>query len=98
MYNYDFSAMDAGMWTTLDRVTRQPRLEYLAPSANLEEQPIFSLRMVSLDDSPLHEALSYVWGDPNIIISQLVFNSALVPRKSTTQLQEAGASPAPAEN
>jgi hypothetical protein len=82
MYNYDFSAMDAGMWTALDRVTRQPRLEYLAPSANLEEQPIFSLRMVSLDDSPLHEALSYVWGDPNITTR---IQLCTVPRKSTTQ-------------
>ena len=50
----------------LDRERRQIRLVHLAPSTQLDEQPCCSLEIVSLDEDPQYDALSYVWGDPNI--------------------------------
>ena len=58
--------MASAMYTPLDRATREIRLAHLAPSPNLEEQPSCSLHVVSLDENPFYEALSYVWGDPSI--------------------------------
>lgn len=87
--------MDSGIWSPLDRVTRQIRLACLAPSANLEEQPTCSLYVVSLDDNPQYEALSYVWGDPNITTPIQLYT---VPRRSILQVQEASASLPPTES
>jgi hypothetical protein len=58
--------MASAIYTPLDRATREIRLAHLAPSPNLEEQPSCTLHIVSLDESPYFEALSYVWGDPKI--------------------------------
>ena len=32
----------------------------------LNDQPSLSLQIVSLDENPYYEALSFVWGDPNV--------------------------------
>jgi hypothetical protein len=58
--------MTSGIWTPLDRGRREIRLVYLAPSAKHDEQPSCSLHIVSLDENPHYEALSYTWGDPKV--------------------------------
>ncbi|MCJ1436819.1 hypothetical protein MMC27_006201 [Xylographa pallens] len=58
--------MTSGIWTPLDRGRRQIRLARLAPSKKHNDQPSLSLHIVSLDENPDYEALSYVWGDPKV--------------------------------
>ena len=58
--------MTSAIWTPLDGGRRQIRLVHLAPSRKLDDQPSLSLHIVSLDEDPHYEALSYVWGDPKI--------------------------------
>ncbi|MCJ1287260.1 hypothetical protein MMC26_006608 [Xylographa opegraphella] len=58
--------MASGVWIPLDRGRRQIRLAHLAPSKILDDQPSLSLHIVSLDENPHYEALSYVWGDPKV--------------------------------
>jgi hypothetical protein len=58
--------MTSRIWTPLDRGRREIRLAYLAPSAKRDEQPSCSLHIVSLDDNPHYEALSYTWGNPKV--------------------------------
>jgi hypothetical protein len=60
--------MTSGTWTPLDRGRREIRLVYLAPSAKHNEQPSCSLHIVSLDENPHYEALSYTWGDPTVTV------------------------------
>jgi len=60
--------MTSKIWTPLDRGKRQIRLVHLAPSENYNEQPSCSLHIVSLNENPQYEALSYAWGDPKITV------------------------------
>ena len=54
------------IWLPLDQSRRQIRLFHLEPSENIHDQAEGFLEMVSLDDNPRYEALSYTWGDPKI--------------------------------
>ena len=54
------------IWYPLDASRRQIRLFYLEPSENIHDQAEGFLEIVSLDDNPQYEALSYAWGDPQI--------------------------------
>ncbi|KAK0509247.1 hypothetical protein JMJ35_008618 [Cladonia borealis] len=55
-----------GLYKPLKVERREIRLLHMEPSLKLKEQPQCFLETVSLDDSPQFEALSYVWGDPNL--------------------------------
>jgi hypothetical protein len=87
--------MGPEIWTPLDRATRQIRLAHFAPSPRLEEQPSCTLHIVSLNDDPHYEALSYAWGDPNIT---LPIQSRSVLQGSMIHDQEDGALSLSAEN
>ena len=54
------------IWHPLDQSRRQIRLFHLEPSENVHDQAEGFLEIVSLDDNPRYEALSYAWGDPKI--------------------------------
>ena len=54
------------IWHPLDPSRRQIRLFHLEPSENIHDQAEGFLEIVSLDDNPRYEALSYAWGDPKI--------------------------------
>ena len=54
------------IWHPLDPSRRQIRLFHLEPSENFHDQAEGFLEIVSLDDNPRYEALSYAWGDPKI--------------------------------
>lgn len=55
-----------GLYKPLNVERREIRLLHMKPSFILNEQPQCFLETVSLDDSPHFEALSYVWGNPNL--------------------------------
>jgi hypothetical protein len=57
--------MTSQIWKPLDG-KRQIRLARLAPSSDINAQPSCKLEIVSLEDNCAYEALSYVWGDPNV--------------------------------
>jgi hypothetical protein len=50
------------VYSTLDSAAKQVRLLHLHPGSN-DDKVSCTLRVVSLDDKPEYEALSYVWGD-----------------------------------
>ena len=50
------------IWHPLDPSRRQIRLFHLEPSENIHDQAEGFLEIVSLDDDPRYEALSYTWG------------------------------------
>lgn len=52
------------MYTSLSTVQREIRLVTLYPG-NFAENIRCEVHTVSLDESPVYEALSYVWGDPS---------------------------------
>ena len=54
------------LWAPLNPAKREIRLARLAPRERLGAQAECSLKVVSLDENPQFEALSYTWGDPNI--------------------------------
>ena len=54
------------IWYPLDPSRRQIRLFHLEPSESIHDQAEGFLEIVSLDDNPQFEALSYAWGDPKI--------------------------------
>ena len=47
------------IWASLDPAKREIRLARLAPQKRLGAQAVCSLEIVSLDDDPQYEALSY---------------------------------------
>ena len=55
------------IWKPLDKTKREIRLAVLQPSKTLSDQPLCTLSIVSLEEKPRYEALSYAWGDANII-------------------------------
>jgi hypothetical protein len=55
---------EADVYRPLNENTREIRLAHILPTQHEEVQ--VELQVVSLDDSPVYEALSYVWGDPGI--------------------------------
>lgn len=59
-------SISAEIWTPLNLSGSQIRLLRLEPCQNVHEQPICSLEIVSLEDSPQYEALSYAWGNPRV--------------------------------
>lgn len=56
----------ADIWTPLVSSKSQIRLLRLESCENVHEQPRCSLEVVSLEDSPQYEALSYAWGNAKI--------------------------------
>ena len=54
------------IWYPLDPSRRQIRLFHLESSENIRDQAEGFLEVVSLNDNPRYEALSYAWGDPKI--------------------------------
>ena len=54
------------LYKPLNLGRREIRLLHIKPSLRLKNQPQCFLEIVSLDDNPQFEALSYAWGDPNI--------------------------------
>lgn len=57
----------AYVYEKLDHSKRQIRVVHILPGSWTE--PIScGLEVVSLDDNPAYEALSYVWGDPDIAV------------------------------
>ena len=54
------------IWYPLDPSRKQIRLFHLEPSENIHDQAEGFLEIVSLDNNPRYEALSYTWGDPKI--------------------------------
>ncbi|KAG8526627.1 uncharacterized protein KY384_008828 [Bacidia gigantensis] len=54
------------IWEPLDVSKAEIRLLTLYPSNKLTDRPECSLRIVSLNDRPYFEALSYVWGNPDV--------------------------------
>lgn len=64
-----FAGQDA-IYSRLDPNKRQIRLAYILPG---DSDPIsISLNIVSFDDIPIYEALSYCWGDPRLTKSVLL--------------------------
>ncbi|KAN0095150.1 HET domain containing protein [Hyaloscypha variabilis] len=60
------------------------RLAILQPSASFPAPITCTLTEVTLDDHPIYEALSYVWGDPKIQATVNIENASL---KVTTNLE-----------
>lgn len=52
------------IYTSLDKSRGQIRLLHLLPG-DVDDEICCTLEVVSLDDVPDYEALSYVWGSPN---------------------------------
>ena len=55
-----------GLYKPLNVERREIRLLHIKPSLGLYEQPQCFLKIVSLDDDPQFEALSYAWGDARV--------------------------------
>ena len=55
-----------GLYKPINPERREIRLLHIKPSLEFEEKPQCFLQTVSLNDNPQFEALSYVWGDPNV--------------------------------
>ena len=54
------------IWKLLEKTKREILLAILQPSKDLSDQPICTLEVVSLDEDPQYEALSYTWGDAKV--------------------------------
>ncbi len=55
------------VYNALDASKREIRLARLSPSTNINEPASCTLEVVSLDDDPEYEALSYAWGEPYLV-------------------------------
>jgi hypothetical protein len=61
-----------GVYGELDTSNNQIRLLLVQPSKDAEAQIQSHQRQVSLGDNPESEALSYAWGDPELVKSILL--------------------------
>lgn len=55
---------DISVWSPLDSSRSQIRLFRLEPNADLHAWPVGQFEVISLDDEPNYEAISYAWGGP----------------------------------
>jgi hypothetical protein len=62
----------------LDKTSRTIRLLSLSPTLHADGTLQCEMSTVSLDDSPLYEALSYMWGEPDELRFQIRINGKLV--------------------
>jgi hypothetical protein len=56
----------ASIYLPLNSRTREIRLAHILPSRGNDNIVEVRLQTVSLDESPVYDALSYCWGDPSI--------------------------------
>lgn len=56
----------SAIWQPLEAAKKEIRLLALAASQGLNRPVSCTLKIVSLDDSPEYEAISYVWGDATV--------------------------------
>lgn len=73
--------MDDFRYSPLDRERQEIRLLELLPGQDVEEIKC-NIKHVSLEDKPLYEAISYVWGDDTSSIDILCDNRRLAITKS----------------
>jgi hypothetical protein len=71
-------------YRSVDSSSRGFRLAILQPSAHFPASITCNLAEVTLDDHPIYEALSYVWGDHNIQATLQIEGASL---KVTTNLE-----------
>ncbi|KAL9045503.1 MAG: hypothetical protein Q9214_001459, partial [Letrouitia sp. 1 TL-2023] len=56
----------AQIYHPLKKIRREIRLLHISPGQKVTESIKCHLSVASLDDRPVYEALSYVWGDPRV--------------------------------
>lgn len=60
------------IWKPLDAVKDEIRLAILDPNGDIDQPASCTLTIVSLDSKPDFEAISYVWGDPEVTVPMML--------------------------